>query len=105
MTAREIERQLHAFLARRAKELKPNKEQAAALLGVEARTLRRWSQLQSLGMPSGAQGSEPVPVTGGQVACAWGKYRLDVFVCATDGRLYRASTMGDWSEGARKDPG
>jgi hypothetical protein len=58
----------------------------------------RWSKLQSLGMPRGAQGSEPVPVTGGPVACAWSKYRLDVFVCATDGKLYRASTMADWSE-------
>jgi hypothetical protein len=60
----------------------------------------RWSQLQALGMPPGAQGSEPVPLTGGPVACAWGKYRLEVFVCATDGKLHRASTMGDWSESA-----
>jgi hypothetical protein len=60
----------------------------------------RWGELQSLGMPRGAPGSEPIPVTGGQVACAWTRYRLDVFVCATDGKLYRASTMGDWSDSA-----
>ena len=65
----------------------------------------RWSPLQSLGMPRSGADSRPVPVTGGQVACAWSRYRLDVFVCATDGRLYRASTLGDWSDGPTTDTG
>jgi hypothetical protein len=57
----------------------------------------RWSQLQSLGMPRSGPDSKAVPLTGGSVACAWSRYRLDVFACATDGKLYRASTLGDWS--------
>jgi len=65
----------------------------------------RWSQLQSLGMPRASPDAGPIPFTGGQVACAWSKYRVDVFACATDGRLYRASTMGDWSQAASRDAG
>ena len=57
----------------------------------------RWSQLQSMGMPRSGPERKPVPMTGGPVACAWGKFRLDVFACASDGKLYRASSLGDWS--------
>jgi hypothetical protein len=57
----------------------------------------RWTPLQSLGMPRAPPEGKPVPVTGGPVACAWGRFRLDVFVCASDGKLYRASSLGDWS--------
>jgi len=32
-----------------------------------------------------------VSFSGAAAACTWGKYRLDVFACAADGKLYNAS--------------
>jgi hypothetical protein len=55
-----------------------------------------WSALQSIGRPPGADGVELVPFTAGPIACAWGKFRLDVFATAADGKLYRAQTDGTW---------
>lgn len=56
----------------------------------------RWSAMQALGMPVAAGTSKGVPFTAGPIACAWGRYRLDVFACATDGKLYRAHCNGTW---------
>ena len=56
----------------------------------------RWSAMQALGMPISPATSQPVPFTAGPIACAWGRYRLDVFACAADGRLYRAHCTGSW---------
>ena len=55
----------------------------------------RWTDYQALGMP-GAPDSDATPFTGGSIACAWGKYRLEVFACATDGKLYHARSNGTW---------
>jgi hypothetical protein len=55
-----------------------------------------WSALQSIGRPLAGEGGELLPFTAGLVACAWGKFRLDVFATATDGKLYRAQSDGTW---------
>ena len=75
-----------------------------ALVGVvtEGDLLRRvwngtaWTRAESLGMPRSASG-EPIPLTGFSLACAWGRWRLDVFATAADGKLYNASSNGSWS--------
>lgn len=54
---------------------------------------KRWGPFESMGMPGGGAG-ESIPFAGGPVACAWGRYRLDVFACAVDGQLYNASREG-----------
>lgn len=54
-----------------------------------------WSALQSIGKPLAADGGL-VSFTGGPVACAWGRFRLDVFATGTDGKLYRAQSDGTW---------
>jgi hypothetical protein len=56
----------------------------------------RWSATQALGMPVDEATSKGVPFTAGPIACAWGRYRLDVFACAADGKLYRAQSTGTW---------
>ena len=55
-----------------------------------------WTRAESLGMPRSATG-EPIPFTGFSLACAWGRWRLDVFASAADGKLYGASSNGSWS--------
>jgi hypothetical protein len=57
-----------------------------------------WTMFQLLGMPLGAKG-ERIAFTAGPIACAWGRFRLDVFACAVDGRLYHAQCAGDWNVG------
>jgi hypothetical protein len=49
-----------------------------------------WTRAESLGMPRSAAG-EAIPFTGPSLACAWGRWRLDVFAQAADGKLYQAS--------------
>jgi hypothetical protein len=56
-----------------------------------------WSALQSIGRPLSAAGGDLIPFTAGPIACAWGRYRLDVFASASDGKLYRAQGDGTWS--------
>ncbi len=48
-----------------------------------------WTRFESLGMP----GEPPVPLSGGSLACAWGKWRLDVLARAIDGKLYNVSPI------------
>ncbi len=55
-----------------------------------------WRRAESLGMPRSGTG-EPIPFTGFSLACAWGRWRLDVFANAADGKLYNASSNGSWS--------
>jgi hypothetical protein len=55
---------------------------------------KRWHPLESLGMPEGEPGAEPIPFAGGPVACVWGRHQLDVFACAADGKLYNVSWEG-----------
>ncbi len=57
----------------------------------------RWSPFQALGMPTSGSAPDGVPFTAGPVACAWGRFRLDVFACAADGKLYRAHCTGTWA--------
>jgi hypothetical protein len=47
-------------------------------------------------MPRSGTG-EPIPFTGFSLACAWGRWRLDVFANAADGKLYNAASNGSWS--------
>lgn len=56
---------------------------------------KAWSALQSIGRPPAPEGAL-VPFSGGPVACAWGRFRLDVFATGTDGKLYRAQSDGTW---------
>jgi hypothetical protein len=49
-----------------------------------------WTRAESLGMPRSAAGAA-IPFTGPSLACAWGRWRLDVFAQAADGKLYQAS--------------
>jgi len=35
-----------------------------------------------------------IPFTSASVACAWGKFQLDVFARASDGKLYAATWSG-----------
>jgi hypothetical protein len=60
-----------------------------------------WSRAESLGMPYAASG-DPIPFTGFSLACAWDRWRLDVFAGAVDGKLYNASSNGSWN--ARANP-
>jgi len=46
-------------------------------------------------MPGSASG-KAIPFTGPSLACAWGRWRLDVFALAADGKLYNASSTGSW---------
>jgi len=55
-----------------------------------------WTRAESLGMPRSTAG-KPIPLTGFSLACAWGRWRLDVFATAADGKLYNASSNGSWS--------
>jgi hypothetical protein len=48
-----------------------------------------WTKFHSLGMP----GEPPLPLSGGSLACAWGKWRLDVLARAIDGKLYNVSPI------------
>ena len=56
---------------------------------------KRWSAIRALGSPV-STAAKPVPFTAGPIACAWGRFRLDVFACASDGKLYRAQSTGSW---------
>jgi hypothetical protein len=57
-----------------------------------------WSGYVSLQMPLAADGS-PIPFTGSAVACAWGRYQLDVVALAADGKLYNLSWPGSGAPG------
>jgi hypothetical protein len=58
-----------------------------------------WANFESLWMPLAADPPAPVPFTGTSVACAWGRYRLDVFAVASDGKLYNLSWNGGSVQG------
>jgi hypothetical protein len=49
---------------------------------------KTWTEFESLGMPFSTDASTPVPFTGTSLACAWGRYQLDVFALGADGTLY-----------------
>ncbi len=61
---------------------------------------KSWSVFESMGMPRSASSSLRIPFTGPSLACVWGKYRLDVFARAADGRLYNAYWEGKWDHAA-----
>lgn len=61
---------------------------------------KTWSAFESRGMPHSASSSKRIPFTGPSLACVWGKYRLDVFARAADGKLYNASWDGKWDHAA-----
>jgi len=61
---------------------------------------KTWSAFESLGMARSASSDAWIPFTGASLACAWEKYRLDVFARALDGRLYTASLSGSWDDPA-----
>ncbi len=55
-----------------------------------------WSAFQSLGLPHPGSPPAPAPFSGASLACVWGRYRLDVFARAADGKLYNAFWDGSW---------
>lgn len=55
---------------------------------------KTWSGFASLGMPKPDGPSNAVPFTGTSLACAWGRYQLDVFALAADGKLYNLCWNG-----------
>jgi len=52
-----------------------------------------WTAFESVGCPATSQGAL-IPFTSSSVACAWGKFQLDVFARAADGKLYAATWSG-----------
>jgi hypothetical protein len=63
---------------------------------------QEWHVFESLGMPRSPTGAW-IPFTGISLACAWEKFRLNVFARAADGKLYSASSNGSWHQ-ARVSP-
>jgi hypothetical protein len=57
---------------------------------------KNWSFFASLGRPRPGPDGVPIALTGVSLACVWGKFQLDVFACASDGKLYNASWNGNW---------
>ncbi|HYS09818.1 MAG TPA: hypothetical protein VEP66_13785 [Myxococcales bacterium] len=62
----------------------------------------RWSPLEGLGMPV-SESSGQIEFSAGPIACAWGKFRLEVFACATDGKLYHTRSNGTWAAQSATD--
>ena len=54
---------------------------------------KTWTGFESVGCPATAEGAR-IPFTSGPIACAWGKFQLDVFARASDGKLYAATWSG-----------
>lgn len=59
---------------------------------------QEWNLFESLGMPRSPSTGALIPFTGISLACAWQKFRLDVFARAADGKLYSASSNGSWHQ-------
>jgi Repeat of unknown function (DUF346) len=55
---------------------------------------RDWTRFESVGCPATPEGAL-IPFTSTSVACAWGKFQLDVFARASDGKLYAATWSGN----------
>jgi hypothetical protein len=53
-----------------------------------------WTRFESVGCPATPEGAL-IPFTSTSVACAWGKFQLDVFARASDGKLYAATLSGN----------
>jgi hypothetical protein len=52
-----------------------------------------WTRFESVGCPATAEGAL-IPFTSASLACAWGRFQLDVFARASDGKLYAATCSG-----------
>jgi len=52
-----------------------------------------WTAFESVGSPATPEGAL-IPFTSASVACAWGKFQLDVFARASDGKLYATTWSG-----------
>jgi hypothetical protein len=52
-----------------------------------------WTGFESVGCPATPEGAL-IPFTAASIACAWGKFQLDVFARASDGKLYAATWSG-----------
>ena len=55
---------------------------------------KAWSGFESLGFVRPAPEAEPVPLSGVSLACAWGRFKLEIFVRGSDAKLYHASWSG-----------
>jgi hypothetical protein len=49
---------------------------------------KNWSDFASLGFASSGVGTAHVAFSGVSLACAWGKFQLDLFARGADGKLY-----------------
>ncbi|TMB12193.1 MAG: hypothetical protein E6J65_26180 [Deltaproteobacteria bacterium] len=52
-----------------------------------------WTGFESVGCPATPEGAL-IPFTAASIASAWGKFQLDVFARASDGKLYAATWSG-----------
>jgi hypothetical protein len=52
-----------------------------------------WTGFESIGAPVSPEGAR-IPFTNLSIACAWGRFQLDVFARASDGKLYAATCGG-----------
>jgi len=52
-----------------------------------------WTGFESVGCPATPEGAL-IPFTAASIACAWGKFQLDVFARGSDGKLYAATWSG-----------
>jgi len=54
---------------------------------------KTWTRFESVGCPATPEGSL-IPFSSSSLACAWGRFQLDVFARASDGKLYAATCGG-----------
>jgi Repeat of unknown function (DUF346) len=57
-----------------------------------------WTGFESIGAPLSPEGAR-IPFTNLSLACAWGRFQLDVFARASDGKLYAATCSGGAAPG------
>jgi hypothetical protein len=55
---------------------------------------KSWTPFESTGRPPSAQADAPMAFTGISLAGVWGRFQLDVFARAADGKLYHATSDG-----------
>ncbi len=66
---------------------------------------KEWKVFESLGGPRSPATGARILFTGASLACAWEKFRLDVFARGADGKLYTASSYGSWDHAGAPSAG
>ena len=55
---------------------------------------KSWTPFESLGRPPSEQPDVPMAFAGVSLAGVWGRFQLDVFARAADGKLYHTTSNG-----------